>query len=225
MKRKKSPLAMFTASFFCLGMVIGAIVVASLLESPEELLLLGGGAGRKEITIVGVEQATGKGRLGVLWVEMKEGSGRVLFAVPPFENEDTQKAVMNARAAVEALIGKRLGKVDFVIGLENLGLATSVAGPSMGASVALLMLAAVKEEENLGQSSVRQDTVISAKIDSTGRLGAVGDLKEKYEAVRADGRFTSFIIAETQPVNFTPSQSLPFLRARNLEALAKLALE
>ncbi|MEM3401782.1 MAG: hypothetical protein QW179_04265 [Candidatus Hadarchaeales archaeon] len=225
MRKRKSPLAMFVVSFFSVGVIVGAIFATSLLEPPEELLLSGNEARRKEITIVGVEQMTGRGRLGSLWLEMRDGSGKVLFAVPPFENEDTQKAAMDARAAVEALVGKRLGRVDFVIGLENLGMASSIAGPSMGASVALLMLAAVREEENIGESSVRQDIVISAKIDSTGRLGAVGDLKEKYEAVKADGRFTSFVIAETQPVNFTPSKDLPLVRIRNLEMLARLALE
>lgn len=222
-KKNKSAARAFLPAFFFLGVILGAIFSAALLEKPQQLILSHGVVVRKEMGMVGVDAVTGEGKVGVVWVELREGSGETLFAVPPFENEDTQKAVISARAAVVALVGKSFDSVDFAIGLENLGLTTSIAGPSIGASVALLMLAAVREAENAKHSRV-EDIVISAKIDSTGRLGAVGNLKEKYEAVRASGRFTAFIVAETQPVNFQPSRDLPLLPARNLKFLAELAL-
>lgn len=115
--------------------------------------------------IVGIDKNTGQGRLAVLTVELMTGSGRLAIAVPPYENEDTQKAALDARDAAELALNRNLGQVDIVISVENISPETTITGPSSGAAMALLMIAAASASENTSPNMVRQDAVISASID------------------------------------------------------------
>ena len=197
---KKSLFATFLAVSFVLGILLGAVLASTWMLELPALQLAPGEVYTSSITIVGVEKVTGQGRLVTLKVELRAGTGRLLIEVPPLENEDAQKAALDARSAAEQEIwqtlGLRLSQVDIVISIENLQ-AETIAGPSAGASIAVLIAAAAYAKEGPAKQ-VRQDAVVSAAINSTGKLQPVGEIAEKYRAVREAG-FALFVIAEDQP--------------------------
>jgi predicted S18 family serine protease len=183
---------------FLFGLVLGFTFASMWIEEPPRLELLEGEAYVREVTIVGVDKETGKGRLAVLRVELRAGGGDILINIPPYETEDVQQSFLDAKVAVTALTGKSLDTVDFVISVENVEPGTTITGPSMGAAAALLMISTIRASENHLPNEVRRDVVVSAGIDSIGRLKPVGDIDEKYETVLAAGDYSVFVVAEDQ---------------------------
>jgi predicted S18 family serine protease len=203
-----------------LGLTLAAIVIE---ESPV-LSLSEGQSYIGTITIVGVEKTTEQGQLAVVSVELKSGSGDVLIKVPPYENEDTQQAAISAKVAAASLTRRSLSTVDLVVSIENVDTTTTIAGPSASSAVALLMVSVIRASENTTPNRVRENVVVSANIDSGGRLSPVGDIDEKYQTVKESGGYSTFIVAETQAINFNEDPSLEIVHVRNLQALVNLVL-
>ncbi len=215
----------FLAVSFMLGTLLGAVLASVWIQGAPVLELSPEDTYTRSITIVGIDKATGEGRLAVLKVELHSGSGHLLISIPPYENEDTQKAAVNAKKAAELLTNKDLGQVDIMITVENISPETLITGPSSSAAMAVLMVAAIRASENSGPNTVRQDVVISASVSSTGTLGPVGEILKKYQTVREAGEYSLFVIAATQPEHLHAYHDISVERARNLDQLAKLALE
>lgn len=190
------------------------------------LRLAGGEAYTRSIVIVGVEEKTGQGKLATMTVALENGQGRLLINVPPYENEDTQKSFEDAVKAAEHETGLSLEQTDIVISIENLSKETTIAGPSASAAVAVALVAAIRASENVknGPSEVRQDAVVSARVDSLGRLGPVGEVNVKYRRVREEGHFSLFIVAADQPEHLPNYPGIRVEKVLNLHELADLML-
>ncbi|RLG56611.1 MAG: hypothetical protein DRN83_03680 [Hadesarchaea archaeon] len=218
-------LSTFIAISFVLGTLLGAVLASIWIEGAPLLQLSPEEAYTRSITIVGIDKTTGEGRLAVLKVELRNGSGHLSISVPPYENEDTQRAAVNAKKAAEILTNKDLSQVDITITVENISPETLITGPSSSAAMAVLMVAAIRASENSGPNAVRQDVVVSASVSSTGVLEPVGEIIKKYQTVREAGEYSLFVIAATQLEHLHDYPGISVERARNLDQLAKLVLE
>ncbi len=223
-KRKKQNLAPFFAIPFALGLLLG-FTLASVFVTPLPRLELSSDENySSSITIVGIDKNTAAGRLGVMKVELKPGSGSVLIKVPPYENEDTQQTAVTAMTAAATFTRKNLDSVDLIVSIENMEFSTTIAGPSAGAAVALLMVSTIRASQDDIPNRVRSGVVISAAIRESGRLSPVGDISEKYNAVREVGGYSTFIVAEEQVGPSTEYSDVAVVRVRNLEDLVSLVL-
>jgi predicted S18 family serine protease len=222
-RREKSYLASFLATSFLLGLLLGAVLISTWLGEPPSLQLTEGENYTRSITIVGIEKSTGEGTLATLKVELRDGQGRLLIDVPPWENEDTQRSFLDARDAAEHWLiserGRSLEQVDVIVSLENLSKGTTIAGPSASAAMAVAIVAAIRAKDNIGASKIRQDVVVSASIDSTGVLKPVGKIRAKYETVREAGGFSLFIVASTQ---HGPLPGYPGVQVEKISNLSEL---
>lgn len=222
-RRQRSLAAFITVSFF-IGVFLGTVLTSIWIQGAPTLHLSPGESYTRSITIVGIDKNTGQGRLATLTVELRTGSGRLAIAVPPYENEDTQKVALDAKSAAELMVDRDLSHVDIIISVENISPETTITGPSASATIAVLIVAAVHASENASPNMVRQDAVVSAAINSTGRLEPVGEIEEKYEAVRNAGSFTLFIVAKDQSGNLWDYPNISVEHVLNLRELAGMVL-
>ncbi|MEW6592092.1 MAG: hypothetical protein AB1305_00145 [Candidatus Hadarchaeota archaeon] len=223
-KKKKDIVTPLLAISFTLGMLLGLTVAAIWIQGYPALQLSGDSSYTRSITIVGVDKSTGRGQLANLSVEVRSGSGRLLIEVPPYENEDTQQAARDARAAASLYTGRNLNTVDIVVSIDNIGPLTTIAGPSASAAAAVLMVASINAAENRTPNIVNQGAVVTASIDSTGVLKIVGEVPEKYSSVREAGNYSLFVIAKSDPRSYQYFSDLPIERAGNLAELSGLVL-
>lgn len=221
---KKPLFATFLVTSFVLGALLGAVLTSIWIRGAPLLQLSPGETYTQSITIVGIDKNTGEGRLAVLRIELRAGSGHLAISVPPYENEDTQRAAVNAKKAAELMTGMNLSQVDITITVENISPETLVTGPSSSAAMAVLMVATIRASENMTPNIVRQDVVISASIDSTGRLKPVGEIAKKYQTVRSAGGYSLFVIAQTQLESLPDYPDISVKRTRDLNELASLVL-
>ncbi|MEW6221995.1 MAG: hypothetical protein AB1476_01550 [Candidatus Hadarchaeota archaeon] len=223
-KKKKDIIMPLLAVSFTLGVLLGVTVAAIWIQGYPVLQISYGAAQTRSITIVGVDKSTGMGQLADLSVEVRPGSGRLLIEVPPYENEDTQQAARDARAAASLYTGRNLDAVDIFISIDNIGPLTTIAGPSASAAAAVLMVASINAAENRVPNMVNQSAVVTASIDSTGNLKIVGEIPEKYNAVREAGAYSLFVISKSDSRSYQYFSDLPIERAGNLAELSALVL-
>jgi len=223
-KSKKGILAQLVAVAFTLGILFGFTLASIWIQGPPVLSLSSGDNYSRSITIVGVDKGTGEGKLATVTVGIRSGSGRLLVGVPPYENEDTQQAAANASAAASLYTGVSLSAVDIVVTIENMNSTTTIAGPSASAAMGVLMVAVINAAENKTPNLVDQTAVVSASIDSTGKLNQVGDIAAKYSAVEEAGGYSEFIVSSGQAGAIQTSPNLSVLRAGNLQSLAGYVL-
>ncbi len=220
---KKSPITVFIIVSFLLGTLLGITIAFSLIQGKPSLELSPGEVYTRRMTIVGIDK-NGHGKLATLIIELRQGSGRLGFLIPPYENEDTQKSAIVARTAAGFTTGYNLDMVDILISIENLTPDTTLTGPSASGSIALLILSVIRARENKVPNVVRQDTVISASINSIGRLEPIGWITEKYRTVSEAGTYTLFIVFEGQEGMLEDHTGIPIKGAANLEQLAEFVL-
>lgn len=223
--RERPLLATLLTISFIFGVLLGVIISFTWIGGAPVLQLSPDEVYTSSITIVGIDKNTGEGMLAVLTVELRPGSGRLTIAVPPYENEDTQEAALDARNAAELTVNKSLSQVDIVIVIENIAPETTMTGPSASAAIAVLIVATINANENTTPCTVRQDAVVSAAIDSTGRLKPVGEIVEKYQTVAETGDLTLFVVARNQSGNLGGYPSLSVERALNLNELVDIILQ
>jgi predicted S18 family serine protease len=222
-RRKGRPIKTLLAVSFVLGALLGAVLTSVLMQSRPILELLPGEVYARSITIVGVDER-GNGKLATLKVEIKPGSGRMGVMVPPYENEDAQRAMARAKSAAASEVGYSLDRVDILVSIENLSSETTFSGPSASASIALLILAAIRGKENKVPNLVRQDVVISASINSIGRLEPVGKILQKYQTVREAGSYKIFIVSKYQAEDLNGYSGISIEKVADLKQLAELSL-
>ena len=223
-RREKTYLASFLAASFCLGLLLGAVLVFTWTEGLPVLRLKEGEIYKRSLAIVGVEKETGLGRLAILKVELVAGEGRLLINVPPYEDESTQKSFFDAIRAAEHETRRSLGEIDVIASLENLSEETTITGPSASAAMALAIVAIIRFKENLEPNEIRQDAVVSAYISTTGELNPVGEIEAKYQAVREAGVFSLFVVASDQSGYLPDYPGIHVERVSNLYELANLIL-
>lgn len=220
-REKRSLISTFLILSFVLGTILGAVLSSIWVKAGPSLELEG--VYERSMTIVGVDE-DGHGKLATLVVELRPGSGHLGLAVPPYENDETQRAAVVARAAAGAEAGYNLDRVDIVISIENLTTETTMSGPSASASMALLMFATIRASENKTPNLVRQDAVVSASINSIGRLEPVGSTEEKYRTVREPGVYTLFVVSKDQARSLNDYPGISVEGAMDLNELAAKVL-
>ncbi len=128
-----------------------------------------------------------EGGIADLYLEIKPGSGRVFLETFPLTKTDTQMSTRFAKAIACDALEKDCDDVDFFYTIT--ADSAIIAGPSAGASIAVLTVAML---EGL---SLNEKYAITGTINSGGLIGPVGGLKAKVEAAKRAGLKTVFIPA------------------------------
>lgn len=197
-----------------IGLCLGSVLAAGWYTTRPALELAENETYERSTTIVGISKDGGQAKLGTLAAELRSGKGRLLISVPPYENEDTQMSAKNAKLAAERETGYDLSQVDIILSIEVE--AEVVTGPSAGAAMAVVVVAAIESRW------VRQDAVVSATIGEYGRLGPVGDIEKKINAAKEAG-FSIFVVSIGQ-AGVPDVPGIEVERARNLNEAADLML-
>jgi len=128
-----------------------------------------------------------EGGVADLYLETKQGTGRVFLETFPLTRTDTQMSTRFAKAIACDAIERDCDDIDFFYTIT--ADSAIIAGPSAGASIAILTVAML---ENL---ELNEEYAISGTINSGGLIGPVGGLKAKVEAAKKIGLKKVFIPA------------------------------
>ena len=114
-------------------------------------------------------------------VEIRPGTGEVLINTEPRTGFDIQSSVRLAATVAENVTGFTLADRDIVVSIKASEVVEAVDGPSAGAALAVIMVAALEGKE------VRPDVMITGTVESGGRIGPVGGISSKAEAAATAG--------------------------------------
>ncbi|MBI3035655.1 hypothetical protein HYY71_05020 [Candidatus Woesearchaeota archaeon] len=128
-----------------------------------------------------------EGGIADLFLETKQGSGRIFLETFPLTRTDTQMSTRFAKAIACDTIEKDCDDIDFFYTIT--ADSAIIAGPSAGSSIAILTVAML---ENL---ELNEGYAITGTINSGGLIGPVGGLKAKVEAAKKAGLKKVFIPA------------------------------
>ena len=135
-----------------------------------------------------------KGALADLKVRSAPGTGRVFLQFDsenPLMNPETQESLRIALAVAKQVSGKPLEGKDlfysFVTGSDVVG------GHSAGAALAVASIAVLREEE------LNPRVLVTGRVSWDGRIGQVGQILAKAEAVKAAG-YTKFLVPPGESV-------------------------
>lgn len=166
----KSIARIFAQAFFWLFLFSFLPLLASAQDSqPYHLKLL-------------AVQETAEGMEGSdadLYLELKEGSGRVFLETYPLTKLDTQISTRFAKQVACQHFKLDCSQYDFIFTIK--AKSNIVGGPSAGAAIAALTAIAVLDLEH------DEETSITATINSGGIIGNVGGIKEKLESASQSG--------------------------------------
>ncbi len=111
-----------------------------------------------------------------LFLELKEGSGRVFLETFPLTKMDTQISTRFAKEIACKHFKLDCNKYDFIFTIK--AKSNIIGGPSAGAAIAALTTIAVLDLD------YDKEITITATINSGGIIGPVGGVKEKLEAAK-----------------------------------------
>ena len=151
----------------------------------DEAIPIEGNLKKKSAKIVAVKGADNTGTLGIVTVEIKEGRGRVLIDTNPFVEADTQYSAKTAVEVAANYTKKSLVNKDVIITFD-LNDTVVLGGPSAGAAISAVTIAAIEDRE------IRDDVVVTGGIEPTGWISTVGGLLEKAQA--ASGNETTLLL-------------------------------
>jgi uncharacterized protein len=114
-----------------------------------------------------------------LYLELKEGSGRVFLDTYPLTKLDTQISTRFAKQLACNHFDLDCEEYDFIYTIKSQS--SIIGGPSAGAAIAALTTIAVMDLD------YDQDIAITGTINSGGIIGPVGGVKEKLEAASEIG--------------------------------------
>lgn len=214
-KPKRRDLTGLISLALLIGVTLGVVLATGWYSARPPLVLSENELRARSIAIVGVtKEAAPAGELATLTVELRQGNGKVLIGVPPYENEDTQRAARNAVQAAGSETGFDLSSTDVAYSFETT--AEMITGPSAGAAMAVVLVAVIENKD------VLQGAITSATVDESGRLGPVGDIDVKISAAEQAG-YTLFVVSSNQP-GVPVTSSIQVEKARNLADAANLML-
>jgi predicted S18 family serine protease len=131
-------------------------------------------------------------------VEIRPGQGRVLVETKPLMGIVFQDAANTAAFVAQNATGISLSGSDVIFSVEAQDQVPAVDGPSAGALMTALAVAALIGEKP--NSSV----TLTGTIDSTGHVGAIGGVVEKSQAAKESGKALILIPLEnSQLVQYT----------------------
>lgn len=127
-------------------------------------------------------RTTTEGAMLNISVEIREGEGRVLVHTTPLMGMVFQDAANTAVHLAENVTGKSLYGSDVIFSVEAMGEVPAVDGPSAGALMTALTIAAIENR------TPREDVTLTGTIDAGGRVGAIGGVVEKAQAAKESGK-------------------------------------
>jgi uncharacterized protein len=142
------------------------------------------------VDIVAVRAQGEVGVVNTATVEVKPGKGRVLFALNPFVEPDTQQSAEIAASVAEQLTKKSLAEKDVIYSIDA-GDVQLVGGPSAGAALTIATIAAIEEKD------LNESVGITGTIQADGSIGQIGGVLEKA-AAEADANKTLFLVPAGQ---------------------------
>lgn len=175
-----SGLIMALALFAFLNLVPADTLPLNESSAPDALEPLARDSYSATIDIVAVAAQNNAGVTNQAEVEVQPGKGRVLLSVNPFIEPDTQQSAETAKAVTERITGKNLDDFDLIYTIHSP--AQLVGGPSAGAALTIATIAAVEHRP------INQDVVMTGTIEPDGRIGPIGGVLEKAEAVALAGK-------------------------------------
>ncbi|MEK6904798.1 MAG: S16 family serine protease [Nanoarchaeota archaeon] len=134
-----------------------------------------------------------------LFLELKEGTGRVFLDTYPVPKMDTQISTRFAKEIACHQYKLPCNRYDFIYTIR--AKSNIIGGPSAGAAIAALTTIAV-----LDLDYHNGDTAITGTINSGGIIGPVGGTKEKIEVAAKLG-LTKVLIAEGSAVPLSTLQN------------------
>lgn len=126
-----------------------------------------------------------KGSTADLYLEIIDGKGRVFLDTYPLTKLDTQMSTRFAKEIACSQTNFACENYDFIYTINSDSII--VGGPSAGAAIALLTIAAIRDID------INPNTTMTGTINSGGLIGPVGGLKEKIEAAKSIGIKTVLI--------------------------------
>ncbi len=120
-----------------------------------------------------------EGGIADLYLEIKPGHGRVFLETFPLTKTDTQMSTRFAKTIACDYVERDCDDIDFFYTIT--ADSTIIAGPSAGASIAILTIALLEDLK------LNENHIISGTINSGGLIGPVGGLKVKIEAAKKFG--------------------------------------
>ncbi len=114
-----------------------------------------------------------------LFLELKEGSGRVFLETQPLTKMDTQFSTRFAKEIACAQYDLPCGRYDFIYTIR--AESNIIGGPSAGAAIAALTAIALLD------LPYDKQTTITGTINSGGIVGPVGGAKAKLDAAKGSG--------------------------------------
>lgn len=114
--------------------------------------------------------------------EVKSGSGRVLVVTKPLMGLVFQDTANVAVYVARKKTGKDLSGSDIIFSVTSSEEIAAVDGPSAGALMTLLAIAALENQ------SLNPEVTITGSIDKDGRIGAIGGVLEKAMVAKESGK-------------------------------------
>jgi len=132
-----------------------------------------------------------------LYLELKEGSGRVFLETTPLTKFDTQISTKFAKEIACKQYKLDCNKYDFIYTIK--AKSNIIGGPSAGAAIAALTTIAVLD------LNYDEEVTITGTINSGGIVGPIGGVKEKLEAASKAGLKKVLVAKGT--AGMTPSEN------------------
>lgn len=172
MKKSWLLLIIFTLLFLSLSLFPLPVSAFSLFNSAQEPY---------HLKLLAVEEynSTYRGSDADIYLELKEGSGRVFLDTFPLTKMDTQISTRFAKEIACSHFKLDCDNYDFIFTIK--AKANIVGGPSAGAAIAALTAIAVLDLD------YDDSMTITGTINSGGIVGQVGGVKEKLEAAAGIG--------------------------------------
>lgn len=125
-------------------------------------------------------------------VEIRPGQGRVLVQTTPLMGIVFQDAANTAVAVARDRTGANLSASDVIFSITAEHEVTAVDGPSAGALMTLITIAAIEDR------AVDPSVTLTGTVDESGHVGAIGGVVEKAKAAKAGGKTTLILPAENR---------------------------
>lgn len=126
-----------------------------------------------------------------LIIEVRPGDGSIFVNTEPKMGLYLQDSARTAAQVAQNLTGFSLADRDIIVSAKAPFAVEAVDGPSAGASMTILMIAAIEGRE------IRPDIMLTGTIEPDGRIGPVGGIVAKAEATAETGT-SIFLIPEGQ---------------------------
>ncbi len=131
-------------------------------------------------------------------VEVRQGKGRVLVQTTPLMGVVFQDAANTAVFVAQSQTNKSLTGTDTIFSITANEPIPAVDGPSAGALMTLLTIAALEN------STLNDSVTLTGTIDSEGNVGPISGVLEKSEASKAGGKTLILLPRENdQLVSYT----------------------